>query len=141
VLGGAWTAGNTCPCPCTLHTGPCRETQSVSYSSSIHWITHGNMSFVASIMVQLPWEVPSCHSVFGPHASLATRSLLPQGSAPKGGALSRSVSPLHFPICSQYSFPFSTTYFPSPYILRSRTPTPMSPDSSLCYGFRTSHVS
>ena len=32
-------------------------------------------------------------------------------------------------------------HLPSPCILRSRTPLPMSPDSSPCYGFRTSHMS
>jgi len=45
--------------------------------------------------------------------------------------------PIHF----RYSFPFSVVHITSLCILQSQTPLPMSLDSSLCYGFHTSHMS
>jgi len=61
------------------------------------FVCHGRLQ---DVVPHSAWLIFYCH-----HVSLATHSLSPWGSAPKGGALSCPMSLLHFPIHS-YSFPF-----------------------------------
>ena len=65
----------------------------------------GRLQVVVPLLAQFIFY---CH-----HASLATCSLLPQGSAPKGGALSRPVPFLHFPFIfiRSHSSPLFTSIF------------------------------